>query len=64
MATNAHPPKGPKLTRHLRPPTQDEAAPGNAHVHQQRLKQFHERDNPDLSQRVTHGRAPLWKPRP
>jgi hypothetical protein len=61
MATNAHP---PKTARPLRKP--DPGRDGlstNSGTALQLQKTWLERDNPDLSQRVTHGREALWKPK-
>ena len=64
MSASKHPAQGPsKPTRHQQKPAKDEVG-GSGHIHAQREKLFRERDNPDVTQRVTNGRNPLWKPEP
>jgi hypothetical protein len=58
--SNAHKASNPKPPR---PPVDGDAGFSNS-VHEMKMRLWHLRDNPDVSQRITHERAGLVKFKP
>jgi hypothetical protein len=56
MSASKHPAQGPsKPTRHQQKPVEGQDGIGSGHVHQQRVKNFEERDNPNVAARKEAG---------